>query len=389
VNPLLLEAVTSEKALEALAPEWERLALQLSPRLPFQQPWWHLAWFRRFAEDRAGIRDTLSVRVLRRTNGELAAVVPLMITERPAKGPFRTRTLQFVGTDPNLTEVRGVVCRAEDEADVFRTLLGSLRRERSGWDLALWSGLRRGGDAERLVLAEPGVELGREVPDYVLDLPATWEALRAGLSRNLKESLRKCANAPKRDGLAFTFRVVTERAEMGAALEAFFALHHARAAASTQVVHPDAFVSSHSKEFLRYLAREGSPPGTFRVYQLRLGDRVLATRVGMVIGDILYLYYSGYDPEFSKYSVMTTCVAWALRHAVESGIKQVNLSTGNDISKTRWGPSEIWFHDALWVSPSLRGRISREGYAIAEMARSHLQNPSPLLRFLAFGARHR
>jgi CelD/BcsL family acetyltransferase involved in cellulose biosynthesis len=389
MNPLLIEAVTSEEALEALAPEWANLALQLSPRLPFQQPWWHFAWFRRFAENRAGIRDTLAVRTLRRTNGELAAVVPLMITERPATGPFRTRTLQFVGTDPNLTEVRGVICRGEDEADVFRTLLGALRRERRGWGLALWSGLRRGGDGERLVLAEPGVEPGREIPDYVLDLPDTWEALRARFSRNLKESLRKCANSPKRDGLAFTFHVVTEPAAMDAALDAFFALHRARAGASSNAVHADAFISSHSKEFLRYLAREGSPPGTFRVYQVRLNERVLATRVGMVIGDMMYLYYSGYDPEFAKYSVMTTCVAWALRHAIETGIKQVNLSTGNDVSKTRWGPSEIWFRDALWVSPSVRGRISREGYAIAEMARGQLKNPSPLVRFLSFGARHR
>ena len=66
-----------------------------------------------------------------------------------------------------------------------------------------------------------------------------------------------------------------------------------------------------------------------------------------------------------------TTVAEALKFAIEHGFHQVNLSTGNDVSKTRWGPQEVVYREALQISPSWRGRLS--GTLYRTLSSIHLQ----------------
>ena len=84
---------------------------------------------------------------------------------------------------------------------------------------------------------------------------------------------------------------------------------------------------------------------------------MVASRVAFVLGDELYLYFSGYEPEWSRYSVMTTTVAESIKWAIERKMRVVNLSTGTDVSKTRWGPTSYTSCYGVLSSPSLRGPL--------------------------------
>jgi CelD/BcsL family acetyltransferase involved in cellulose biosynthesis len=99
-----------------------------------------------------------------------------------------------------------------------------------------------------------------------------------------------------------------------------------------------------------------------RVFMLRVGSDVVAARIGFVIGKSLYLYYSGYDPAFGKYSVMTTVVAEALRCAISEKLTSVNLSMGRDLSKTRWRPNETLYREALQISTSSHAKFTLSTY---------------------------
>jgi CelD/BcsL family acetyltransferase involved in cellulose biosynthesis len=102
--------------------------------------------------------------------------------------------------------------------------------------------------------------------------------------------------------------------------------------------------------------------------------QVVASRIGFALNDSLYLYFSGYHPRMSKYSVMTTCTAEAIKWAIQKGFKTINLSPGRDQSKLRWRPTEVPLIEAQWQSPSWRGpalhRISRTIKEVAGAAAS-------------------
>jgi CelD/BcsL family acetyltransferase involved in cellulose biosynthesis len=199
----------------------------------------------------------------------------------------------------------------------------------------------------------------------MLDLPASWEELRSSLKRNIRESLRHCYNSLKRDGHRFEFQVIEDPAGVRRGLDRYLALHTMRANATHKVVHPDRFASRISREFLYAICDRLAARGAVRLFALKVAEQVVAMRLGFVVGDSLYLYYSGYDPLWARYSVMTTTVAEAIKYAIACGIKTVNLSPGREVSKMRWGPRQVDCASAFEANTRLRSRLASTAYLTA------------------------
>jgi CelD/BcsL family acetyltransferase involved in cellulose biosynthesis len=151
---------------------------------------------------------------------------------------------------------------------------------------------------------------------------------------------------------------VSSASELPAALTRLFELHARRAGYTDGADHADYLKSEAPRGLLRDLAREPEQAPALRVFQLVIGGQVVATRLGFLLGDELYLHFSGFDPQWGRYSVMTTVVAEVLKWALEGGLRCVNLSAGTDVSKTRWSPEVITTCDGTLVSPALRGRVA-------------------------------
>lgn len=374
---LHIHRLPNPAALLALTAEWDALDAALSPRLPFTSSLWNTLWWQHFREDQAMVRDEFYAHAVRDGTGALIAVVPLMLTHRPALGPLRMRTLQFFGLDPNLTETRCMACRPEHQDAVLAALVRHFKDRGRDWDWLCWTGLRHAGPEGSLPAPVAGqARWTRDVPDYFLPLPATWEELKASLPRNIKESLRKCYNSLKRDGHAASFAVVSRPEDVPAAMARFFELHAARAQDSQSVARPDRFTTLQARGFLLDYARHMAERGQLRIFQLAIAGTVVATRVGFVLGRELYLYYSGYAAEdWGQYSVMTTVVAETLKWAIAEGFAVVNLSTGTDVSKTRWRPDSVTFSEAVQLSPTRRGRLA---YQALDGLRRHSRPGAPL-----------
>lgn len=295
---------------------------------------------------------------MRDGNGALVALAPMFVTHRPGYGPLRTRELQFFGADSYVTEWRGLVCRCDLAEQVVAALSVRLKQDKPA-DFVQWRGVPAGLAARGFrggFTPQPSMDLSV----FYLDLPGSWEALRGKLSRNVKESLRKCYNSLSRDGHAFTLRVVETVEEAPAALDVFLALHQARASAGETIRHPDVFGSARSRAFLRAYCADMARRGDLRIFQLVIAEKVVACRVGFLLGDELYMYFSGYDLDWSRYSVMTTLVAEAMQWAIAHRMRLFNLSTGADVSKTRWRPARVDYWGGFLL---LGGVFSRNALA--------------------------
>jgi CelD/BcsL family acetyltransferase involved in cellulose biosynthesis len=364
---LHVEELTDENAAAALAPEWQALEERAENTLPFRTAAWTLAWWKHLRRDSLAIRDRLSIYVFRAGEGELAGVAPLMLTESPGAGPLRTRCLQFVGADPNITELRGPLFDPMHEDGCFRALEVAVTERAGRRDWMAWSGV----PVHQAPLLDRAITWERSTPYYVLELHGDLERFRSGLPRNIRESLRKCYNSLRRDGLEHDLEVVKDPCDVKSALGDFFRLHGARAAQRGTVPHPDVFATGASRAFLVDVCGRFADRGELRIFRLRVGEQVVAVRVGFVLGGSLYLYYSGYDTAFAKYSVMTTTVFEAISYAFGQGFTSVNLSTGNDVSKTRWRPLEIVEHAGVTNAGNPRARLAHGAYqAAARLAQS-------------------
>jgi len=356
---LLVQEHRSPESFRELEREWR--LLESCAATPFVTWDWAVAWWAQLREEKLGVTDTLSIRTIRSPERQLLAVAPMLISRRPSVGPIRVRQLQFFGADPNITEQRGLLALPGFSSEAYRALVDDALSHSGDWDSMRLCGVPIDADFGA-VQRSPAFEWVGQTADYTLDLPNSWEAFRATLPRNIKESLRKCYNAPKRDGLEFRLHVVEAEEQVAPALDSFFRLHAARAGLEDTVHHYDIFSTIEASEFLRDVCRRFAQRDALRIFQLRLGERVVATRIGFIVGDTLYLYYSGYDPEFARYSVMTTTVAEAIQYGINQRFSRVNLSTGKDVSKTRWAPREHVTRHALIMSSSRRAKFTHHVY---------------------------
>jgi CelD/BcsL family acetyltransferase involved in cellulose biosynthesis len=363
--------------------EWSELDARLSPRTPFTSLLWNELWWKHYPSQRLLVHDELYLHTVRDRRNRLVAVAPMMLTRRPSVGPVQARALQCFGADVNVTEVRGLVCQPRDQGPAIAALASHFSNSADAWDWIDWGGVREDGTGAAQ-LASAGAVLERQTPSYYLPLAPTWDQFRAGLSRNIKESLRKCYNSLKRDHHTFTLRVVETPGQTPAALSTFFRLHGERARSSARIKHTDVFAKPKDRAFLTDYAQRMAERGQLRVFQLEIGGRIVATRLGFLLGDELYLYYSGYDMLWGRYSVMTTLVAEAIKWAIQQGLRVVALSTGKDVSKLRWGPRSIVFHSGLQVGAALRSALAFRAYHQVLEARDH---DSPLGKLLTVARR--
>jgi CelD/BcsL family acetyltransferase involved in cellulose biosynthesis len=303
----------------------------------------------------------------------------MFVTHRPGYGPLRTRELQFFGADSNVTEWRGLVCRPEHAAAAVAALAARLAEEKPA-DFVQWRGLPQTVGASG-VGGDYAPQDNMALPLFYLDLPGSWEALRRDLPRNVKESLRKCYNSLARDGHSFVLRVIEAEDDVPAGLDGFFALHSGRAEARETIRHPDVFRSDESRAFLRAFCTEMARRRDLHIFQLVIDGKPVATRIAFRLGDELYMYFSGYDLEWGRYSVMTTLVAEAIQWAIARQIKLFNLSTGSDVSKTRWRPARVDFCGGYQVlgGPfsrlALAARLAKTKGSSAKAARPALAAP--------------
>jgi CelD/BcsL family acetyltransferase involved in cellulose biosynthesis len=378
---LTIDVVRGIEGVAELESDYARLQHASCNTLPFSLYDWHLSWCRHFLRHDSGLRDLPRFHVVRNAEGVCVAIVPLILTERRL-GRLRFNSLTLLGADPAITEIRAALVQPGYESQAAQAVHASLQKCRD-WDCIQWCG--RGGRFSTALGRLRGLEWQPSAPSYILDLPPTWDQFRAGLKRNIRESLRHGYNSLKRSGHGFTLRVAAEPDAVDEALERLFVLHSLRAAMPGTVHHPDRFAAARIREFMLDVCRRLAARGILRVFQLEIAGRVVATRMGFVVGDGLYLYYSGFDPAWSDYGVMTTTVAEALKYAIANGLKTANLSPGTDVSKTRWGPREVPAQTAYEHGARLGSRLATLAYVRAR-AGDGLQGW--LLQRLLPGRRH-
>jgi CelD/BcsL family acetyltransferase involved in cellulose biosynthesis len=378
---LSVEVVTTVGGLQALAADYERLLRAAGNTLPFALHEWHVAWCNEFLESGKGIQTQPMIHVARNTEGRCVAIVPLILTRR-AVGPVKVGTLDLLGADPAITEIRTSIIDPSYEARA----VWAIRRKVADVGEVDWLNWGVVSDSHALALSIcADLEIQRPLLNYVLDLPPSWDQFHSNLKRNIRESIRHCYNSLKRDGLTYELRIAHDPPEVRDALERFFTLHTMRANLIGTVAHRNHFANPGARRFLREVCEKLSARGMVRVFQLAIRGDVVALRIGFVVGDSLYLYYSGYDPRWSKYSIMTTTVVEAIKYAIGQGLTTVNLSPNRDVSKTRWGPREIALSQAVQISPSILSRL-----AWAAFIRVNSPNPPPpwINRVLRMARRH-
>lgn len=374
-----IECFTDASAFESLRSEWTALEGGLSPRSPFTSPYWHETWWAHLRRDRWDVQDALALHTVRDASGRLVAVAPFMLTKRPGRGPLQITEVHALGADPNVTEIRGVVCAQRDTSWIMPALRQQLR---SAYPRATWVTWYNvpwteevGGHAAPSGIEPQSYIWQRPQPAYIVDMAENWKAFEAALPKRVRKKLRNCYNQLERAKHRIELNIASKPEDVTQSLRRFYDLVDQR----SQVRHANPFAREDMRRFFSDYAAGSAQRGEIRIFELRVDGELAAARIGFALGNELYLYHSGNLPAWDKYSIMTTLLAEIFKWAIGNGFKLVNLSTGLDRSKTRWAPRESMLVDAVDIMPGRMNALLYGGYTrIKDMHKPALKEPVEL-----------
>ncbi len=309
-----LTLAVRDEPFEGVAAEWSDLLAALPSPLPFVTPEWQRVWLRHFQAGRA-------LRVFTARDGaRLVAVAPLVVDGDRA---------EFVG-HYSICDYMDVVVAPGLDAAFFPEMLTQLAAQ--GVRTLDLRGLRQWSPTlEALVAAADfsGFTCARE--DEALspsvELPGDWESYLGRLSKKDRHELRRKLRRLDQSG-DIELRVVTEPAPAAELLDTLFQLMR---------------ISSHHKEeflqrpgmeaFFRDMVRTMAEAGMLRFYLLTLDTLPVASVLNFDIGSVLYVYNSGYDPQYGFAAVGLMSKALLLKDSIEAGRTCVDFLRGDEAYK--------------------------------------------------------
>jgi CelD/BcsL family acetyltransferase involved in cellulose biosynthesis len=327
-------------AFLALEPEWKALFEASQTQNPFLSWEWIATWTQHYCGDR------LRTIVVRRED-EPIAIAPLHLNRYVIGPGVYTHSLQLMGPKEvqHLFEIREMLIRPGHERAAMAGVLECALRI-PGWDWIELSAQGSGlSDLSSLLEREQGRGF-RVEPEPLTNIPVmalqrSWELQRQGLKRNIKESIRHCYNSLRRDGHEYSYQADGGGIDAAEAAARLVDLHHRRSLVSQRRWHRDHFADDSIRAFELDVLRKMHAAGRARFAQLAIDGSTVAARACLEAHGGLYFYYSGFDPAWWKYSVMTLVVTEAIQDAIARGLSTVNFSPGIDDSKSRWGPALI------------------------------------------------
>jgi CelD/BcsL family acetyltransferase involved in cellulose biosynthesis len=316
--------VDSETGFDALREEWNGLVARLELPSPFQSWEWQRAWWRHLANRHL---DRLRI-VLFRHRGELVGIAPLK-----KRTVFGLTELSPLGWRDRITEHEVLLFPAAYRASLLEELWSWLSAQ-------CWTsfGVSQLSGSDRLPRsAIASVVNSKTIVFEYLALPRSWEALYRSLTRSMRSNIRYYPKLMEREGHPYSFEIARSPGEVAAALPTLWALHTARASALTRNRHDDYLKQPSRRAFMldaipRLAARGEAAIGLLRVH----GD-IVAAQLWLEQDRAIFVYYSGYQPRWARYSVAMITTLEILKDAISRGGERVEFLRGANDFKSRWG----------------------------------------------------
>lgn len=165
----------------------------------------------------------------------------------------------------------------------------------------------------------------QEVAPYI-NLPKSWEEHLAGLERKYRKELKR--KFKRLNEIKHEF-IIEDK------LEEFVRLHRLSDPKKNK------FMSEPMANFFKDVYKAKISGWQSSLNFLKVEDKYAAGIISFVSQDEWWLYNSGYDPQFSFYSVGLLLKAWSIRQAIESGKKKYDFLRGAERYKYELGGKDL------------------------------------------------
>jgi len=310
----------------SLKKEWEELLMASPFRNPFLTPAWNENWLRHFGQSLEA-----KVLVFRDLNQNLVALGTFIASEKEKEG----RGFSLLGSS-DVWDYRDLIILPGWEEQVYRSLAGYFRE--SAWEYLELKGISEFSPTARFFpsfMQSCGFSVEQEMEEVAvyLDLPTSWEIFLEGLnSKNRHELRRKMRRLEKETN--FGLSKAEDPLALSGKMGIFFDLHRKSRKDKEEFMTPE------MKSYFAEIAARFQERGWLSLTFLQIEGKEVATFFSFEFSGTEYVYNSGYDPEFSRFSPGIVLAALCIRQAIEKRMVRFNFLRGREKYKYQLGGKE-------------------------------------------------
>lgn len=312
--------ITNE-TFEQLWHTWETLLSVGNFQTIFLTPSWHHVWWQ---EHNQGAELHLSSV---RDDKSLIGIAPLMSIGN---------ALLFLG-DTDLWDYHDFIVAKGREDDFYPTLFHHLHSQ--PWDIL---DLRSIPDISPTLSHLPPlakaygykVETLEEDVSPGVALPDTWDSYLMSLSKKDRHEIRRKFRRLDEFG-DYRIYSVDEPHSMENALNDFFELM--RSSHQDKVI----FLNPKREHFFRNMTEVVARTGKLKLFFMEMAGKRVAAAMCFDYGSSRLLYNSGYDPNYSSFSIGLLLKAMCMREAIEEGKEYFDFLRGMESYKYHFGAKDV------------------------------------------------
>jgi len=288
---------------------------------PFVLPEWLQTWWQVFG---AGFQPY--VRVVK-DGDKTIGIAPLMLKDG---------TAYLIG-NTDVCDYLDFVIALGRERDFFNALLDHLKQ--NGINSLDLMHVRPDSTvmADLILLAESRkyrVTTEKEAVSFEMDLPSSFDEYLEKLSAKQRHEVRRKLRRLMEEG-KIEHRFIEKGDELPAALDNFFKMFMESRQDKA------AFLTEQMKTYFRLLTDAMQKIGLLKLGVLELDGKPVAAIMCFDYNDCIYLYNSGYDPQYVSLSVGLLSKVLAVKDSIEKGKKKFDFLKGAETYKEHLGGKEV------------------------------------------------
>lgn len=167
-----------------------------------------------------------------------------------------------------------------------------------------------------------------------LDLPASWDDYLASLSGKQRHEVRRKIRRLQKAG-SIKYRTITGRDEVTHLLNTFFWMF------SESREDKEKFLTTSRESFFRSMASKMAEQALLKIDLLEINDKPVSIILYFDYQNNIYLYNSGYDPEYRHLSVGLLLKIFCIKDSIEKNKTTFDFLKGNEAYKYRLGAREV------------------------------------------------
>jgi hypothetical protein len=383
-----VEIVRTFEELRGLERAWN----ELSGDSPFRSWDWLATWWKHYGSvkrrqrddsPRPGVDRQLHVLAVYEdeTRSQTARVEPRLVGVAPwylDRTIVKGNVLRWLGSGEVCTDHLSLICRPQHRELVAAEVAKALTVQCDDWDRLDLNAVDSDDYAMVALVAhleERECIVSRQPADscWAIELPQTWDAYLAAISKSHRKQLRQSERRIIELG-RIEWHVATNAAELDTAWPVLVDLHQRR---RLSLGEPGCFASRPFHDFHHEVARRMLERGQLRLSWLALDGTPAAAEYQLADNRATYAYQGGVDPERLAEEPGRLSMILCLRRAIEDGHNQFDFLRGDEPYKAHWRAEPRATHDYRIVPnrrlAKLRGRVLTFTDVMTDWVRASVQ----------------